>query len=238
MTYSPADQAQPKSGAMGRLAARFGTIWKLPSECLTPAGIEAAKKAAVMILSCYPDYGKTSPQYIARITEAMATFPEWVLVEMCNLRTGIPATCEFLPTVAAITKAGEEIMSARERDIEARAETEKKQTEEQWKEQFEAEQVALAEQRKAALGRARQKYKTAYLNAALELCWHSELEDKAREILATPDPLAWLRANKHTIPPRLVEVLSWHGFDLEFGEEIDMADQVTAIVANATASLK
>jgi hypothetical protein len=223
---------------MGRLAARFGTTWKLPSECLTPAGIEAAKKAAVMILSCYPDYGKTSPQYIARITEAMATFPEWVLVEMCNLRTGIPATCEFLPTVAAIAKAGEEIMAAKEQDIEHRQQEAEAEAQRQWDADAAAERERLAAQKAGDLARAREKYKTAYLNRTLDLCWHSDIEGKAREILSAPDPVAWLRANKHTIPPRLVEVLSWHGVSLPESPEIDMTNQVAAIVANATASLK
>jgi hypothetical protein len=191
-----------------------------------------------MILSCYPDYGKTSPEYIMRITETLATFPEWVLVEMCDLRTGVSAQCEFLPTVAAITTAGESIMRQRELLIEQQKQADEAEVKKQWQAEELADQMALHKQREAALLRAREKYKTAYLNAKLDLCYHSDIEAKVRDILGQPDPLAWLKVNKHTLPPRAVECLSWHGVSLEESPEVDMSKQVTAIVANATASMK
>lgn len=68
----------------------------------------------MMILSCYPDYGKAPPEYAVNITDVLASFPEWAMVKLCNLREGIPAKCKFLPTVADIVQMGDAIIAARQ----------------------------------------------------------------------------------------------------------------------------
>lgn len=63
--------------------------------------------AAKMILACYPDYGKAPPEYVVNLIDVLSTYPESVMVRLCDLRTGIPAKCAFLPTVAEIVAMGD-----------------------------------------------------------------------------------------------------------------------------------
>lgn len=75
-----------------------------------PSGTKAATKTAEAILSCYPDIGKATPEYIVNLIDVLATFPLYVLAALADLRTGIPAQCQYMPTVADIVRAGNEAM--------------------------------------------------------------------------------------------------------------------------------
>lgn len=58
--------------------------------------------AAQKILSCYPDYGKLPPEYAVNLVDLLATYPEEMLVKLCDLRTGIVSICKFPPVPADI----------------------------------------------------------------------------------------------------------------------------------------
>lgn len=77
-----------------------------------PAGAKEATKAAEKILSCYPDYDKATPEYIVNLIDCMATFPTTTLAKLCDLRTGIPARCPYLPTLADVVQIGNEFERA------------------------------------------------------------------------------------------------------------------------------
>lgn len=59
-------------------------------------------------MAIYPDYSKAPSTYVLAITEILSTYDEDVLKAICDLKTGIPSRCQFLPTVADITKFVEE----------------------------------------------------------------------------------------------------------------------------------
>jgi hypothetical protein len=188
-------------------------------------------------LSCYPDYGKASREYVIRITDTLATFPEWVLVRMCDLRRGVAAQCEFLPTVAAINKIGDKIIAEQRHDDEAAAAAAESATREQWEQEERAEQAKLQEQREGALKRAREKFKTAHLNAAGELCYMPEIEQNVRCVLLQPDPIAYLKANWRMIPA-LKRALSWYGIEVDaynqpYIERPDLQEQVNSMIKAA-----
>ena len=142
-----------------------------PLNTLKPAGVEEAKRAAQMILSCYPDYGKVPPEYIVNLIDVLATYPSHILPQLCDLRQGIPAQCRYIPAVADIVGLADAIL-----DSEAAAQ-EAQQLENQRQVQAEktAEQTALNESR---LAKARKKYRTAYLADDGGLRYLPELEGK------------------------------------------------------------
>jgi len=118
-----------------------------------------------MIFSCYPDYGKAPPEYIVNVIDVLATFPEWVLVKLCDLRTGIPARCNFLPTVADVVKAGDRIILEENLRVEqekalAAAEVLRLAAEAEHK-----KRAAWWKTREAALVKAKVKYPNAFLAA-------------------------------------------------------------------------
>jgi hypothetical protein len=134
-----------------------------------PATSDEATKAAQMILSCYPDYGKAAPEYIVNIIDALSTFPSRILVKLCNLREGIPAKHSYLPTVADIVQMGEGFLAYEE--LEARNEAEDRA-----RVAAQMEKAEFWKGRQAALERAQRKYKTAFLTSTGELKYCPELE--------------------------------------------------------------
>jgi hypothetical protein len=94
-----------------------------PSQTASPSStlrsLENARSLAKSILQRYPDYGKSPPEYIAAVVEIIASYSPWVQSRLADLRTGIPARCEFLPTVAAIVKLAEPL-AAQEAEAEER----------------------------------------------------------------------------------------------------------------------
>lgn len=122
-----------------------------------------------MILSCYPDYGKAAPEYIVNIIDTLATFPSRILVKLCHLRDGIPGKHSYLPTVADIVKLGEAFLAIE--DLEARVEAEDRK-----RAVTEMERAEFWNGRKAALEKAKKKYKSAFLTGTGELKYCPELE--------------------------------------------------------------
>ena len=66
--------------------------------------LKNASAVAKLILSSYPEYSKSPPEYLAAIVSVIATYPLETQNRLANLRVGIPAKCAFLPTVADIVK--------------------------------------------------------------------------------------------------------------------------------------
>jgi hypothetical protein len=73
-------------------------------------GIATAEK----LLTSYPDYGKSTKEYIAAICEAIAELPDDIITAMIDMKTGIRARCAFLPTIADIMKFAEEYTKRRD----------------------------------------------------------------------------------------------------------------------------
>ena len=122
-----------------------------------------------MILSCYPDYGKARPEYVVNVIDCFATFPEWVMVELCNLRTGIPAQSEFLPSIALIVKAGDQLIDQqRQREERAILQAAIEKRQEEHKIWWAGREVALV--------KAKEEHPTAYLNENGELMYHPDIE--------------------------------------------------------------
>lgn len=132
-----------------------------------------------MIFACYPDYGKAPPEYAVNVIDVISTFPEWVMVDLCNLRTGIPAKCKFLPTVADIVRMGEDLIADQQlKDMVA-----EKEAEEYAKQKAADEHKVWWQGREAALVKARAKYPTAFLNPDGSLMYYPE-----REKVTKPKP--------------------------------------------------
>lgn len=69
--------------------------------------------AAEKILSRYPDYGKTSREYIGSLAELLATYPDDTLRTVVDQRIGVSARCKFLPTHADIIEYVERLEDRR-----------------------------------------------------------------------------------------------------------------------------
>lgn len=63
------------------------------------------------MLSAFPDYGKSAPEYLLSVTELLASYPPDVQVKLADHRTGIPAKTQFLPTVAVIVEMADNLMA-------------------------------------------------------------------------------------------------------------------------------
>lgn len=70
---------------------------------------------AEKILRRYPDYSKTTPEYLAGIIEKLATFPDEIAERLASITGGICDKCEFLPTVASIEALARPWMAEYER---------------------------------------------------------------------------------------------------------------------------
>jgi hypothetical protein len=55
----------------------------------------------------YPDYNKTSPEYILGIIDAFADYPESIQQELANQRTGLLSKHSYVPTIADVYAMGD-----------------------------------------------------------------------------------------------------------------------------------
>jgi hypothetical protein len=62
-----------------------------------------ARKAAQTIMQRYPDYRSAPPEYLVSLTDLLKTYPEWALILLCDIRTGITTKTKFLPTPKDVT---------------------------------------------------------------------------------------------------------------------------------------
>ena len=75
--------------------------------------LKAGRDAAKVILQRYPDYGKSSPEYLAGIAELLADLPPENVRVMCDPRIGISARHKFLPTQADFLEFDEQLEARR-----------------------------------------------------------------------------------------------------------------------------
>lgn len=75
-----------------------------------------------MIYSSYPDFNKTPKEFLATIIQTLMQWPEAIIYQIADKRTGIQTKEMFPPNVAAITKIAEEIIAkgAERADLEKR----------------------------------------------------------------------------------------------------------------------
>lgn len=65
--------------------------------------------ATAMIYSSYPDFNKTPKEFLATIMETLIQWPEAIIYQIADKRTGIQTREMFPPNVAQITKMAQEI---------------------------------------------------------------------------------------------------------------------------------
>lgn len=82
-----------------------------PSSTSQQSSLKEATEAAANLLALYPDYGTASPEYCAGIISVLRTYPASIFPSLTNLRTGIPATCKTLPTIAHIVEAADRLLN-------------------------------------------------------------------------------------------------------------------------------
>jgi hypothetical protein len=63
------------------------------------------------MLSAFPDYGKSPPEYLLTMTELVATYPEHVQRAVCDIKTGIASKEDFLPSSKKITDFAEKLLA-------------------------------------------------------------------------------------------------------------------------------
>jgi hypothetical protein len=80
--------------------------------------LERAKKAALKILSSYPDYGKVPASYVAALVEVLKEYSESVIIALEHPTTGIRGKCKYLPTVADIVEVADELSKPRRNPFE------------------------------------------------------------------------------------------------------------------------
>src|SRR5438876_5170067 len=70
---------------------------------IRPAGLKMAAAAANRLSAYFPRSAASDPEtFSAGLVELLAGYPEWVLVEMVSVRTGLPARQTFMPSIAEI----------------------------------------------------------------------------------------------------------------------------------------
>lgn len=67
-----------------------------------------------MILSRFPDYGKSPAEYLAGMAELFSTFPAEMLRTMTDPRIGISASHKFLPTQADVIEFADMLREKRD----------------------------------------------------------------------------------------------------------------------------
>lgn len=77
---------------------------------LEPAGVLVEK-----VLKSYPDYGKAPLGYTTSLIETFAEYPLDIQEQLADRTRGIQSRCEFLPTVAAVVKLADELLTEKAR---------------------------------------------------------------------------------------------------------------------------
>lgn len=74
------------------------------------ASLKIAERITRKMLSAFPDYGKSPPEYLLTITELMASYPEHIQLQIGNVKTGLPSKESFLPPAQKITDMAKALM--------------------------------------------------------------------------------------------------------------------------------
>lgn len=56
------------------------------------------------ILRCYPDYGKAPTEYVANLMAVLDRYPVEIIMQLADVRTGLPGKCKFLPVPAEVVE--------------------------------------------------------------------------------------------------------------------------------------
>ena len=81
----------------------------MPSTNSDAERMQNASRVAKSILGSYRDSPTATKEYTVAILQVIASYPPDIQSRMADLRTGIPAKCKFLPTVAEIVEFGDEL---------------------------------------------------------------------------------------------------------------------------------
>jgi hypothetical protein len=68
---------------------------------------------AKKMLSGYPEYAKSPPDYIVAIADVLSHFDDEIQTFLSDRVRGIPSKCTYLPTIADIVKAANEFENHR-----------------------------------------------------------------------------------------------------------------------------
>lgn len=165
----------------------FVKVSNKPLNTSKPVSKKEATKAAQMILSCYPDFGKAPPEYIVNLIDLLSTYPSGILVKLCDLRTGVVSQCSFLPTIADIVKMADYWEELDSLAIEAEEKEKTRRIAAEEKANFiKAQEVKLVE--------ARKKHPTAILDVDGRIMFFPDLEKEKKQ--PTPDEVE--QANRAT----------------------------------------
>lgn len=74
--------------------------------------------AVALIYSSYPDYNKTPKEFLATMATTLMQWPESIIYQIADKRTGIQTRQEFPPNAAHLTKMAEELI-AKAAEVEA-----------------------------------------------------------------------------------------------------------------------
>jgi hypothetical protein len=115
------------------------------------SSLQLATKATRTLLGCYRRGDPEDPEtYIAAVTATLAMFPPHVIKHVTSPLTGLPSRLKFLPAVAEVRGACEDMIRAEEREIE-------------WQRQWEARQLQEEERMKQEAARERERIAMCHL---------------------------------------------------------------------------
>lgn len=63
------------------------------------------------MLSAFPDYGKSPPEYLLTMTELVGSYPEHIQKKICDVKTGVASKENYLPSAKNITDMAEKLLS-------------------------------------------------------------------------------------------------------------------------------
>jgi hypothetical protein len=63
------------------------------------------------MLSAFPDYGKSPPEYLLTMTELVASYPEHIQRQVCDVKTGVASKEDFLPNSKKVTDFAERLLA-------------------------------------------------------------------------------------------------------------------------------
>lgn len=101
---------------------QIGQGWRLPSrDSATSERRKTCSTAAAILLGCYRSGEAHDPEvYAAGLVSVLEQFDPAVVARVCNPATGLPSRLKFLPTLAEVRTACEELASADGRSAERR----------------------------------------------------------------------------------------------------------------------
>jgi hypothetical protein len=95
---------------------QFQTLRQASSGALTPStriecDLRIAARAATALFNCYPRNEANNPEvFLAGATAMLNTYPEAVVIAVCDPVRGLPSTNKFLPAISEIREACEKEM--------------------------------------------------------------------------------------------------------------------------------